>query len=1028
MPSQTRPFCVSYPNSPRTSNVTARGVKRKLPDQPSTQTLERVIGDVSRSMQSNGLPIPCDNTDFRSSSDHDGTIQCAIPATSSNHLENTLVHQPSNHLPPEGEHCKSSSVADVAQRSFAHRCTSSDRTRFQHTAMSPRSRFKNEDVDENFKLMRGSSGISLNQALSSVVDDQSVDKQALEDLLPTRFDGLPFCENSSEHTSKNSEGKCSNSSIYEKHEGRRLSRIPVCSEKLLVQNVLRDKVLQDKKVDGDSNLRTNNEIWLDSSLPSAPRIELGQSPHLRAVTKRPRCVKLVAEQDQLDNDPAYKQSPPNVPREEPDTEHYRKSLALSSAHRNGTACQNARSPQEDLLPRVDTKSFCSQETAPPSPILPMASDDMNKRGGSGSAPRPSSGTASTVSPRDANLDEIGGVCVRNSHSVYHHQNGINSISVNCSLKQTSTGGECRESVDLNKQLVRTKHVEGEQEPLSCVANANRKGPAGGSDAENQDGRLLCGSKGDSSVRTDRLKTAREQTVGANAETIIDEHHHARQMGTHVDFTGAGVGYVQEDQISPRILTVSRNVSNVQNEARLDSEAEPSLNCPQSTSFDMGIPSVRKDSFGYSYLARSDKTSAPASIAFLNSCRNRDLPTGAVCQQRKLEAEHTLGGTSEEESLADKRIVSDYKESRKPSSEGKGLRLIHLSGVGEITGLRSSLYVNDTTINRNRVAAGEPSPPGQRNLNEGAVDFGHVGSHFSKDMEPEGNRELRETGKKQRHLRGANSVLKQEKGAQNDGASTVFAKKLNSEFQMLKDGSSKLDNLTDVTKNGKEGINEMVLCLAQGGRKAEEVGIIMDITSRLGGEIVSDFDLVKPECVVTWIGTDKQLNWGSSKIIRAARAACVPVVDIEWVLQSYWSGSWLDIARFASLIGGQAEKTPLFENVLVFLPGLTKTKIPVTNELVSALRAAGAKINEDDTFDAGNRDGITIRVRIVRILDEECIDHVGDAAQYRWLDQKEMNIHGCYLEANEEWAWESMASGRLLGVTAGGDGVVRNLEP
>lgn len=212
----------------------------------------------------------------------------------------------------------------------------------------------------------------------------------------------------------------------------------------------------------------------------------------------------------------------------------------------------------------------------------------------------------------------------------------------------------------------------------------------------------------------------------------------------------------------------------------------------------------------------------------------------------------------------------------------------------------------------------------------------------------------------------------------------------------------------------ESMNEMVVCLAQEDSHPKDAEAIREITSRLGGEIVSKFDVTKPECVVTWVGTDRHLDWGSSKIVGAARAACVPVVDVDWIVQSYWSGCWLDIHGFASAIGGQAEKTPLFEKVCVILPSSTQGISMATDELIFALRAAGAKIIPDETFD--NNDAHKIRVRIVNFLDGDGINCTQNDGQFRWLEKKELN-KGCavFLEANEEWVWESMAEGRLLGV-------------
>lgn len=370
-------------------------------------------------------------------------------------------------------------------------------------------------------------------------------------------------------------------------------------------------------------------------------------------------------------------------------------------------------------------------------------------------------------------------------------------------------------------------------------------------------------------------------------------------------------------------------------------------------------------------------------------------------------------------------VSDHQNE---SHSGKEVE--YFPGTRKVAELKKSAQGINDAIDHNFIPFGGSFHQGQKKAvgNVTISDLNNSsGSHAQEGVDNERNQKSDSTEPRSREAKVSDietNIEREKKG----GSETIFKQQFDIESLACRENSLGLEGVTGDNCEGSKGIREMILCLAQDRGTPEDIDAILDIISRLGGEIVPNFDLIKPECVVTWTGTDKQLNWGSAKIIGAARAACVPVVDVDWVLQSYWSGFWLDIERFASLIGGQAEKTPLFKNVLVFLPRSSGSMTCITNDLISALRAAGAKINHGEACDADCGKTITTRVRIVEGLSGNCINRSYNAAQFRWLEEKEsVNNHTSLLEANEEWAWESMARGRLLGVTACEDGAVANTK-
>lgn len=371
-----------------------------------------------------------------------------------------------------------------------------------------------------------------------------------------------------------------------------------------------------------------------------------------------------------------------------------------------------------------------------------------------------------------------------------------------------------------------------------------------------------------------------------------------------------------------------------------------------------------------------------------------------------------------------RVSPRVSDCQNESRSGKGVEC--LPGTRKVTELKKSAQDMNDAIDHNFIPHEGPFHQGQRKANGNTTVSGpnnSSDSHVRKGVDIEHNQSLDSTEPRSREVK-VNHIETSRDREKSCGSENIFKQQFDMESLGFRENSLGSEGMAGDDYKGSKGIREMILCLAQDGGTQEDMDAILDITSRLGGEIVPNFELIKPECVVTWIGTDKQLNWGSAKIIGAARAACVPVVDVDWILQSYWSGFWLDIKWFASLIGGQAEKTPLFKNVLVFLSRSAGSMSPITNDLTSALRAAGAEINHGEVCDVEYGNAITLRVRIVENLSGDCINRSYNDAQFRWLERGEsVNNHIGLLETNEEWAWESMARGRLLGVPACEDGAV-----
>lgn len=342
--------------------------------------------------------------------------------------------------------------------------------------------------------------------------------------------------------------------------------------------------------------------------------------------------------------------------------------------------------------------------------------------------------------------------------------------------------------------------------------------------------------------------------------------------------------------------------------------EPSPNCPRSTSFDIGVSSVREGSLDFECNANVASVSSPveSSPAFGSSAffaATADAIGISSSGKKHLRADRTSSSP----------VVPDIERNLVESFNGQigtemrstkksrrlcvaGLQLLDLSQTPQ------------SPCNGNNGVQGE-SMIEQRRLFEDVEGAGSD-EFVSATCSPE--RATSDFLQRQEPLdfgpaasaHDAASYRNNEEDKGNMGENLV---------EVVKEGEIGYGNISVIDQDAEEmssdndGIfGNMVLCIVDHEVDSKVVNRVLDLVERMGGEYVFNFDSHTPDCVVTRVGAGKQVRWDSSPILRIARAKRIPVVDFDWVAQSYWNGYWMNISDFASAVGGLPGSSSLGE--------------------------------------------------------------------------------------------------------------------
>lgn len=230
------------------------------------------------------------------------------------------------------------------------------------------------------------------------------------------------------------------------------------------------------------------------------------------------------------------------------------------------------------------------------------------------------------------------------------------------------------------------------------------------------------------------------------------------------------------------------------------------------------------------------------------------------------------------------------------------------------------------------------------------------------------------------------------------------------------------------------VGAMVVCLACEGMADEEHDLVFELITRLGGEVVTDFNGPTPECVVTQIARN-EVSEDLPTAVLIARAGCVAIVGVDWVIQSYLNGIWFPFRPF-EMAHLSRLSTRVFENITVtIIAPVSTTKRSretsrrpffsvITTELISGLRVAGAVVHSDENYDVRKFERLgsgKVCVYLVEQIREKSRKRPPSLeSQWRWADSNE-NVKQIVV-ANASWAWRSIRSGKLFEV----DDEIRNV--